>query len=82
MDGDRRPMNLRMLVFDRNVYGAGHRGIEGFVARNAGRVPLRQVVSPGNALFVHQVERRAQFLGFRFEELTSISDRIDPGTRG
>ena len=82
MDGNSCAMNLWPFVFDRDINGAGNTGPEAFVTRDAGSMPLRQVVSPGNAFFVHQVERGAQFLCFRFKELTSISDRIDPGTRG
>src|SRR6266702_6344812 len=74
-----RAMDFRPFVFNRDVNGASNSRPKTLVTGNAGSMSPRKVVSPGSALFGHQVEGRAQFLCVRFQELASISNRINSG---
>ena len=50
------------------------------MTREADGVPFWQPGAPSGTLFFHQIERAAQFLGVRFEELPAIGDRIHLGS--
>src|SRR5947208_9542054 len=76
IDRDRRAVDPGMPVFNRDIHGAGHSGIERLMTRDADSVIPANRAAPPGALFFHQCQCGEKFRSVRLEELTSVGDRI------